>query len=101
MKYSLEVDNIKCEGCATKVKNELSKKYEFIEVDLEKMPRVVTVELDADQVDTLRADMKSLGYPATDESLSGFENLSTKAKSFISCASGKMDNMTKSNTKEN
>lgn len=95
MKYSLEVHNIKCEGCATKVKNELSKKYESIEVDLEKMPRVVTVELDESQIGEFKSIMKSLGYPATDEKLSGLENVSSKAKSFISCASGKIDNMAK------
>lgn len=95
MKYSFEVHNIKCGGCASTVTKELSKDYENIEVDLEKMPRVVTLEADEGKEAEIKAKLKSLGYPSTDEELSGFENASTKAKSFVSCATGKFENMAK------
>jgi len=35
--------------------------------------------------------MKKLGYPFEDEELGKFEEIGTKAKSFVSCAIGKMD----------
>lgn len=95
MRYDIEVHNIKCGGCASTVKKELSKHYQNVEVDLEKMPRIVTVEAPEGKESEIKAKLKSLGYPATDESLSGFDNVSTKAKSFISCATGKMENMAK------
>jgi hypothetical protein len=34
--------------------------------------------------------MKNIGYPFVGEALSGFETIETKAKSFVSCAIGKM-----------
>ena len=95
MRYSIEVDNIKCSGCATTVKKELLKDFDQVEVDLEKMPRVVTVELEESTIPQLREKLKMMGYPATDENLEGLQNATAKAKSFISCATGKFENMSK------
>lgn len=95
MQYNLEVHNIKCGGCASTVTKALSKYYDNVVVDLEKMPRVVTVEASEGKEDEIKAKLKALGYPSTDEPLSSFENASTKAKSFISCATGKFENMSK------
>ncbi|MGM0622507.1 MAG: heavy-metal-associated domain-containing protein [Campylobacterota bacterium] len=95
MQYSIEVDNIKCGGCATTVKNELGKLFEEVEIDLEKMPRVVTVKLEEDQIPLLRQKLKTMGYPACDENLEGLQNATAKAKSFISCATGKFENISK------
>ena len=95
MLYEIEVHNIKCGGCAATVTKELNKFYDNVEVDLEKMPRVVTVEADEGKLQEIKQKLKSLGYPATDEELSGLENVSTKAKSFVSCATGKFDNISK------
>jgi copper chaperone CopZ len=91
MKQYFEVLNIKCEGCANKVKNALREKFGQITIDLSKEPRVISLEVDDKKIPLLREQMKKLGYPFSDEKLSNFENVNTKAKSFVSCAIGKVD----------
>ncbi len=95
MRQQFEVENIKCNGCATKVRNSLKEEFGDVEVDLEKMPRVITLEIEQEKVPALREKMKAMGYPFCDEQLSGFESATSKAKSFVSCAIGKMDSTEK------
>jgi preprotein translocase subunit SecA len=44
-----------------------------------------------EEIDALKQKMKSLGYPFSDEKLGTIDTIGTKAKSFVSCAIGKMD----------
>ena len=90
MKKSFEVLNIKCEGCANSIKNALSSYFDFIEVDLTKKPRIVTVDIKEEKdEEELKRVLKTLGYPLIDEELSKAQEISLKTKSFISCAVGK------------
>ncbi|BCD68057.1 heavy-metal-associated domain-containing protein [Nitratiruptor sp. YY09-18] len=90
MKKSFQVQNIRCEGCANSIKKALSAHFGFVEVDLSKMPRIVTVELKSeDDKKKLKNILLSLGYPMIDEDLSKSQELGAKAKSFVSCAIGK------------
>lgn len=92
MVKKFKVLNIKCGGCANSVKKALKDEFGEIEVDLEAEPRVISLEADENFDEaTLRAKMKKLGYPFEDEKLGTFEEVGTKAKSFVSCAIGKMD----------
>jgi len=95
MRQTFQVENVKCGGCAATLKNKLLETYGEVEVDLEQMPREITLEVMPEQVDALRTTLRSLGYPMSDEKLNLFETGSTKAKSFVSCAVGKIDNATK------
>ena len=54
------------------------------------MPREITLEVDDEKIESLRTKLKSLGYPMADEDMGFFEAGTTKAKSFVSCAIGKM-----------
>jgi len=92
MKQTFEVLNIKCGGCANTVKKALLEKFGEVEVDLEVMPRKITLDIEDDKVDDLKQKLKSLGYPFADEKLTTIEKFGTTAKSFVSCAIGKMDN---------
>ena len=94
MTKSFEVANVKCGGCASTVKSELEKKgFKDIDVDLEKEPRVVSVTFSEDANEELfRRTMRHLGYPCTDENIGVFTSGTLKAKSFVSCAVGKMNN---------
>lgn len=84
--------NIKCGGCANTVKKALAETYGEVEVNLDVEPRQVTLQKDANfDESAFRKTMKSLGYPLVDEKLGAFEAVGTKAKSFVSCAIGKMD----------
>lgn len=90
MRKSFEVLNIRCEGCANSIKKALSPHFEYIEVDLSKEPRIVTVELKTDEdQEKFKEILIGLGYPLVDDDLSNMDKISLKTKSFISCAVGK------------
>ncbi len=90
MKRVFEVMNVKCGGCANTLKTKLEPIFGPVEVDLEMMPRKITVQIDDEQIDELRVQLRKLGYPMVDEDLGIFEAGTAKAKSFVSCAVGKM-----------
>lgn len=94
MLQTFQVENVKCGGCASTLKTKLLEPFGEVEVNLETMPREITLEIEASQIQELRDALRGLGYPMSDETLNLFETGTTKAKSFISCAVGKMDNAT-------
>lgn len=91
MLQTVEVNNVRCEGCANTIKNTLKKEgFENISVDLSCEPRKVTVDIaDEAQLAQFRAVLRKLGYPFFDEEISFTNSATLKAKSFISCAVGK------------
>ncbi len=91
MKQTFEVVNVKCGGCANTLKTKLLEEFGEVEVNLEVEPRQITLEIEESQVPALRQALKSLGYPISDEDLSTVEGFTTTAKSFVSCAVGKMN----------
>ena len=89
---TLEVQNVKCGGCAGTLKKALLSKFGEVEVDLEVTPRKITLVLDESKLDDLKLALRKLGYPLVSDELSTFQTVSTTAKSFVSCAIGKIDN---------
>jgi copper chaperone len=93
MKQTFEVANIRCGGCANTITKALQEAgFAEVEVDLSCEPRKVTAEIaDEAQLAHFKAILRSLGYPlATDERGFG-EDTVLKAKSFVSCAIGKIN----------
>ncbi len=91
MKHTFEVMNVKCGGCANTLTTKLEPKFGPVEVDLSVEPRRITIDIDSDRIDELGLALKKLGYPLATENLGFVENNTAKAKSFVSCAIGKMD----------
>jgi len=92
MQKSFKALNIKCSGCANTVKESLKSQFGDVDVDLLQEPRVVTLEIKDEQAELdFRKKMKSLGYPMEDEEMGTFTKGSLKAKSFVSCAIGKIN----------
>lgn len=91
MTQSFKVDNVKCGGCANTLKTKLEPLFGDITVNLEQQPREITLDIDAERIEALRSELKALGYPMSDETLGFIDNQSAKAKSFVSCAVGKID----------
>ncbi|WP_281951007.1 heavy-metal-associated domain-containing protein [Nitrosophilus kaiyonis] len=90
MKKSFETLNIKCEGCANSIKKALSSYFDFIEIDLSKEPRIVTVDIkNQDDEEKLKTILRGLGYPLINDRLTKTQEIGLKTKSFISCAVGK------------
>jgi len=91
MKQTFEVENVKCGGCANTLIKALKDEFGEVEVDLEVTPRKITLELEESNKENLKLKLRSLGYPLSDDELSTLQNVGAKAKSFVSCAIGKMD----------
>ncbi|MBN2870829.1 MAG: cation transporter [Campylobacterales bacterium] len=93
MLQTFEVNNIRCGGCANTITKSLQESgFENITVDLSCEPRKVTAEIaDEAQLAQFKAILRTLGYPLNDEKRGFTEETILKAKSFVSCAVGKIN----------
>jgi copper chaperone len=90
MNYAIKVENIKCGGCAGTITKKINAidGVEKTEVDIE--AGIVTVDgIDVLQ-ETLTAALLKMGYPESGTA-EGIAAAKAKAKSFISCALGKLN----------
>lgn len=92
MKKTYQVKNVKCGGCAGTLTKALLEEFGEVTVNLEVEPREITVvDITNEQEEALKIKLRSLGYPLMTDELSRFQEIGTTAKSFVSCAIGKMD----------
>jgi len=91
MQKTYEVQNVKCGGCANTLKKSLAETFGVVEVDLEVTPRTITLEIEPGQEEMLRLALRKIGYPMVGDVLGTFGTIETKAKSFVSCAIGRLD----------
>ena len=89
MRKLFKVLNVKCEGCANRLKSALKEDFGEVIVNLEVEPREIELNIDEDKIELLKKQLRELGYPLECDTLSDFELAKLKAKSFISCAIGK------------
>ena len=89
MQHVIEVENIRCGGCANTITHSLQKldAVSSVSVDIEK--GCVTVTTDRDDRERLVAALLKNGYPEKG-SAEGLQAAKAKAKSFVSCAIGKL-----------
>ncbi|MFT0713724.1 heavy-metal-associated domain-containing protein [Flagellimonas lutimaris] len=87
MKTTFHVQNLKCGGCAKTISNKLSGIKEIKDVIVEKDSSSVSFDhQSADDASLVKETLRKLGYPTIDDE----NSIVDKAKSFVSCASGKM-----------
>jgi copper chaperone CopZ len=91
MQQTFQVLNVKCGGCANTLKEKLSERFGEIIVDLEKEPREITLNIEEETIPALAEALKKLGYPFITEEMGFVDSTSAKAKSFLSCAIGKIN----------
>ena len=91
MKQTFEVHNVKCGGCANTLIKSLKEDFGEVDVNLDVNPRQITLDIEDSKIEDLKIKLRSLGYPFTNDKLGGFEKATTTAKSFVSCAIGKID----------
>ena len=91
MQQTFQVLNVKCGGCANTLKEKLSERFGEIIVDLEKEPREITLNIEEETIPALAEALKKLGYPFITEEMGFVDSTSAKAKSFVSCAIGKIN----------
>jgi copper chaperone len=91
MEQMIEVENIKCGGCANTIKKKLEERYspESSEIDIEQGRITLTTD-EAVNMDELEETLRGIGYPKRG-SVEGLDNVKAKAVSFVSCAIGRME----------
>jgi len=87
MKANIMVQNLKCGGCAKTITSKLSEMDGISEVHVEPDTSMVSFACQNKEDELLVKDkLKDLGYPSVDSK----NSITSKAKSFVSCASGRM-----------
>lgn len=88
MKSLLALQNVKCSGCASTIMSKLTELgfVSAVAVDAEHGTVDVTYEQEANLPEIIET-LRKLGYPQTEDR----NPLTTKAKSFVSCAIGKIN----------
>ncbi len=83
----IQIENLKCHGCANTIIKELSeiKGVDTVAVDVENS--TVKVNTSDTILITIKEKLSKLGYPETGDA----NNLMHKAKSYVSCAIGRIN----------
>lgn len=87
MKTTFEIQNLKCGGCANTIRKNLMQIEGVANIEIDVEESVVQFETAAEtQANQVQEVLLKIGYPVVGASNSVF----TQAKSFVSCAVGKM-----------
>ena len=85
----VHVENIKCGGCEKSIVKGLESMEGVSNVVIDRDQQLVGVAADAALRDTIAAKLKSMGYPEHG-SVTGLDAGLANAKSFVSCAIGRV-----------
>lgn len=91
MQLQIEVENIKCGGCASTIKKRLLEDTRIKAVDVDVATGAVTIDASEDDFANWKALLLKLGYPERGTA-EGMAAAKAMAKSFVSCAIGRVDN---------
>lgn len=86
--HTFFVENLKCNGCANTIRKEVSKFSSVKNVTVDPEQSLITLELDdsQDELEQIKLKLAKIGYPE----MGAENNLLTSAKSYVSCAIGRM-----------
>ncbi|WP_136479893.1 heavy-metal-associated domain-containing protein [Cognatitamlana onchidii] len=88
-KTTLEIQNLKCSGCANTIKTKLIDIEDITELSIDNKQNTVTFSYEKEETaQEVKQVLLKLGYPVVGDS----NTIGTKAKSFVSCAIGRMNN---------
>lgn len=88
------VENIKCGGCASSIRKGLQEQPGVQAVDVDVESGRVSIIGDPGAREGIVAKLVGMGYPEVG-SVEGMKAAAVKAKSFVSCAIGRIDNKVK------
>jgi len=87
MSTTIEIVNLKCNGCVNTVKKGVLSIEGIDEVDVDlDASKVIVPTQDENLVKEVKAKLSKMGYPEIGDA----NTMMHKAKSFVSCATGKM-----------
>ena len=87
MKTDIQIENLKCGGCAATIKKGLLSIDNVEEVSIDVENSLVSLILSTDNLESVKEKLSKLGYPEVGDK----NTVLHKAKSFVSCAVGRID----------
>ena len=88
MKATLEIQNLKCGGCANTITKKVSEVENISQLEVNNDNNTVSFKYESDDaLEKVKAVLNQIGYPVVGEK----NALTTKAKSFVSCAIGRIN----------
>jgi copper chaperone CopZ len=84
---TIKIQNLKCGGCANTIITKVSALENVNEVSVNVEDSIVTFKtLSEKEIENVKSKLSVLGYPEEGEN----NSVISKAKSYVSCATGKM-----------
>ncbi|QNM85501.1 heavy-metal-associated domain-containing protein [Polaribacter pectinis] len=87
MKTDIQIENLKCGGCAATIKKGLLSLENVSEVEIDIENSIVSVTSTDSSTEQIKEKLSKLGYPEVGDK----NTIVHKAKSFVSCAVGRID----------
>uniref|UniRef100_UPI004049B18B heavy-metal-associated domain-containing protein n=1 Tax=Flavobacterium sp. TaxID=239 RepID=UPI004049B18B len=88
MRTTIKIQNLKCNGCASTIKNQLNEIADVRDVAVEVEENEISVDYSkTETLDLIKTKLEKIGYPE----MGNANSVITKAKSYVSCAIGKMN----------
>ncbi len=89
MKSTIVIQNLKCGGCASTITTKISALDNVNNVLVDVETSTVSFEASSEEdITSVKNKLAAIGYPAEGED----NSVVSKAKSFVSCATGRMSN---------
>ena len=89
MKSTIVIQNLECGGCASTITTKISALDNINNVLVDVETSTVSFEVSSEEdVTSVKNKLAAIGYPAEGED----NSVVSKAKSFVSCATGRMSN---------
>lgn len=87
MKADIQIENLKCGGCAATIKKGLLSLETITNVEVDVENSIVSIISENENLEIVREKLSKLGYPEVGDK----NTIVHKAKSFVSCAVGRID----------
>lgn len=87
MKKNIIIENLKCGGCVATIKKGILAINGVVELNIDLEKSIVSFISEKDNFEEVKAKLSQLGYPEVGDK----NTIVHKAKSFVSCAVGKID----------
>ena len=89
MRQEIYIENLKCGGCVETIKKDISSINGVVNLEINLEKSVITFNADKNSKDVIKRRLSKLGYPEVGDK----NTMLHKVKSFVSCASGKMNKL--------
>lgn len=86
MQTKIYIENLKCGGCATTIKKGILSLNTVTNIEVNVDESLVKITSESEAISSVKEKLAKMGYPEVGDT----NTLLHKAKSYVSCATGKM-----------